>query len=293
MFAKPVLSQANLNALAKMVSNAGFQRLIYDDDFKQQGRKMKTLLKKSGAEIQDKYTFRDLIQHSHDHLLKNYRHEYLYKNALLNSYVLKQYSLSDTVLLNEFKIGNSKADSVLVNGTNKVFEIKTELDSPERLNSQLCDYYKAFSEVYVVVYHAHAERYAQLLNPHVGIMVFNDSRVEISREALPDNSKLQSAAMMKALRKEEYLQVVKRLTGSIPSVPPIHLFKACLDVVSQFAPDEVQSEFLKVIKQRIDHECNAVISREDIPDTIRLSCYHANINQNEYLSLIKRLSISF
>lgn len=293
MLPTPVLSQANLSALAKMVSNAGLQRLIYGEDFRQQGRRMKTLLKKSGAEVQEKCTFRDLIQHSHDHLLRNYRHEYLYKNALLNSYVLENYSLSDTVILNEFKIGNSKADSVLVNGTNKVFEIKTELDNPDRLNSQLCDYYKAFSEVYVVVYHAHVERYEQLLDQHVGIMMFKNCRIEIYREARPDNSKLEGVAMLKALRKDEYLQVVQRLYGSVPIAQPVHLFKSCLEVISKFAADEVQSEFLRVIKQRINHEVNAVVSKADIPDTLRLSCYHSNLDQNEYLSLIKRLSFSF
>ncbi|OJW12773.1 sce7726 family protein [Mucilaginibacter sp. 44-25] len=293
MLPTPILSQANLSALAKMVSNAGLQRLIYGEDFRQQGRRMKTLLKKSGAEVQEKCTFRDLIQHSHDHLLRNYRHEYLYKNALLNSYVLENYSLADTVILNEFKIGNSKADSVLVNGTNKVFEIKTELDNPDRLNSQLGDYYKAFSEVYVVVYHAHVERYEQLLDQHVGIMMFKNCRIEIYREARPDNSKLEGTAMLKALRKDEYLQVVQRLYGSVPIAQPVHLFKSCLEVISKFAADEVQSEFLRVIKQRINHEVNAVVSKADIPDTLRLSCYHSNLDQNEYLSLIKRLSFSF
>ena len=89
-------------------------------------------------------TVNDLIHYAYQHLLKEYRYEYLYKSALLNDFVLRNYSLADTILLNEFRIGKSKADSVLANGTNKVFEIKTELDSSERLNSQVADYYKAF-----------------------------------------------------------------------------------------------------------------------------------------------------
>jgi len=293
MVSKPVVSQANFNALAKMVSNAGLQRLIFDEDYRKYGRQMKTLLKKSGGEVRQRCTFREIIQHSYDHLLINYRHEYLYKTALLNSYVLQHYSLADTVLLNEFKIGNSKADCVLVNGTNKVFEIKTELDSPERLNSQLSDYYKAFSEVYVVIYHASTDKYLQLLNSNVGIMTFRDNRVEIFREATPDQSRLEAAAMMKALRKDEYLNIIKRMSGNVPPVPPIHLFKVCLQIISDYAVDEVQAEFLKVIKQRINHQTNEYISAEEIPDSLKHSCYHSNMNQNEYLSLIKRLSISF
>ena len=136
-----VISQVNLSALAKIVSNAGLQRMMFSDNFKQQARNLKQLLKKNGLEIENKSYFSELIDTSYQHLLRHYRHEYLYKVALLNSYALDNYSLSDTILLNEFKIGNSKADTILINGTNKVFEIKTELDSPERLCSQINDYF--------------------------------------------------------------------------------------------------------------------------------------------------------
>ncbi|HTK18401.1 MAG TPA: sce7726 family protein [Mucilaginibacter sp.] len=290
---QPLVSQASLHALSKMVSNSGMRRLIFDHDFKQYGREMKKLLKKNGIELREKCTFRDMIQYSYDHLLSCYRHEYLYKTALLNSYVLQHYSLADTILLNEFKIGNSKADAVLVNGTNKVFEIKTELDNPDRLNSQLNDYYKAFSEVYVVVYHEHSERYRLLLDPKVGIMTFQNNQICVVRESTVDHTKLDSATMMKALRKEEYLQVVKNLSNSIPEVPPVSLFKACLNVVFNYGADEVQLEFLKVIKKRINQQLNEMVVTVDLPDILKLSCYYSNINQNEYISLIKRLNFSF
>jgi hypothetical protein len=128
MLTKATQSSANLNSLAKLISNAGFKRLMQNDEHKKYARQMKTLLSKNGEAIEEKCSIKDLIQFSYDYLLANYRHEYVYKSTLLNSFILKEHSLSDTVLLNEFKIGNSKADTILVNGTNKVFEIKTELD---------------------------------------------------------------------------------------------------------------------------------------------------------------------
>src|SRR5438128_2222499 len=134
MLPQPAISAGNLNALAKIISNAGLQRILLSDDYKKHGRQLKALLMKSGAQVNEKQTFGAIIDSCYAHLLTNYRHEYLYKAAILNDYVLKNYSLDDTILLNEFRVGNSKADAVLVNGTNKVFEIKTELDSPERLN---------------------------------------------------------------------------------------------------------------------------------------------------------------
>ena len=63
----------------------------------------------------------------------------------------------------------------MINGKAVVYEIKTELDTFERLESQICDYYKAFDHVCVVTSESQAEdlliRFGD--NP-VGIYVLND-----------------------------------------------------------------------------------------------------------------------
>lgn len=294
MLTQPTLPSGNLNSLAKLISNAGFKRLMREDEYKAYGKQLKRLLQKNGAGVDGKCSIQDLIQFSYDHLLANYRHEYLYKNALLNSFVLKEHSLSDTILLNEFKIGNSKADTVVVNGVNKVFEIKTELDSPTRLKSQIDDYYKGFSEVYLVVHHSLAEKYKQIVNAHVGIMVFSPlNEIEVLYRATPDLTKLNTDAMLKALRKDEVLDVIKNLAGHIPSVPPVSLFTACLKIANSFEVGNVQLEFLRVIKKRIKKGCVTISANANLPDCLRFACYHANLNQNDYIALTKRLHYQF
>ena len=81
--------------------------------------------------------------------LKN-RNEYYYKITLLNKLLLGIHSVNTTTALTEFPIAKSKADFVLINGKAVVYEIKTELDNLERLESQISDYYKAFDHVAVV-----------------------------------------------------------------------------------------------------------------------------------------------
>ncbi|WP_113653427.1 sce7726 family protein [Pedobacter namyangjuensis] len=296
MLAKPTVPSGNLNSLAKLISNAGFKRLMRDGDaeHKKYARQLKTLLNKNGAAIEDKCSIKDLIQFSYEHLLLNYRHEYVYKSILLNSFILKEYSLSDTALLNEFRIGNSKADTILVNGTNKVFEIKTELDAPTRLKSQLIDYYRGFSEVYIVVHHSLVEKYKSIVEPQIGIMSFSPlNEIEVVERATPDISKLEPIAMLKSLRKEEYLNVIKNLIGEVPKVQPVHLFNECLKIANSFEAEQVQNEFLKVIKDRIDIFTNSVTTQTDLPDYLRLACYHSNLNENDYIALIKRLNYQF
>lgn len=287
----PNTASANFCALSKIVSNAGLQRIMFAEDFELLGRQMKRLLQKTGIEPKAKSSLFELIEVCYGHLLKNYRHEYLYKAALLNSYVLDHYSLSDTILLNEFKIGNSKADAVLVNGTNKVFEIKTELDSPERLASQIQDYYKAFSEVFIVIHHSELDKYLKLVDENIGIMLFSpENTVQPFRSAQPYHDGLDTTAMMKALRKEEYVKVVKNLCGIVPQAPPVKLFKSCLQALSQFSEIDVQHEFMRVIKHRINPVVNELIQNPLIPSALRFSCYHYNPNKKDYLSLIERLN---
>lgn len=287
----PVKSQLNLSALAKILSNAGLQRMMFADDFKKQARQLKRLLLKNGVEIEKKSNISELINISYEHLLMHYRHEYLYKVALLNTYVLENHCLSDTILLNEFRIGNSKADAILVNGTNKVFEIKTELDSPERLCTQINDYYKGFSEVYIVIHHSEIGKYLAFIPDQVGIMVFSkDNTIELCKEAVIYTEQLDIVLMMKALRKDEYLQLVYRIVGEIPKATAVQLFKACVNSLSTFPVLQVQAEFLKIIKERINVSTNELIKHPQLPAALRLSCYYYNPDQNDYLGLVNRLA---
>ena len=96
-----------------------------------------------------------LIGEIYEHLDENYRNEYFYKNTLLNKLLLGKHSLRTTTALTEVPIAHSKADFVLVNGKAVVYEIKTELDNFDRLNTQIADYYKAFSYVSVEIGRAH------------------------------------------------------------------------------------------------------------------------------------------
>jgi uncharacterized protein YihD (DUF1040 family) len=291
MAASRVNSQINLSALAKMMSNAGLQRILFSDNFKQNARHLKRLLQKNGVEVEKKTFFSELIDISYEHLLANYRHEYLYKVALLNSYVLQHHSLADTILLNEFRIGNSKADAVLVNGTNKVFEIKTELDSPERLSTQIDDYYKAFSEVYIVIHHSQVGKYLPAVGEQVGIMIFTDrNEIELLKPALAYEQKLEILSMMKALRKEEYIRLVYGVTGEIPNTTPVQMFKECAKFLSVFPVLDVQREFLNIIKQRICHSTNELVQNATVPAALRLPCYNYNLDNNDYLGLVEKLN---
>lgn len=77
------------------------------------------------------------------------RDEYIYRSAITKKILLGKHSLRTASMLNEFRVGNSKADLVILNGTATVYEIKSERDSLARLVNQIKDYKRVFSAVNV------------------------------------------------------------------------------------------------------------------------------------------------
>ena len=291
MISIPTYDKGQLRELASMVSHAAFKRLSSSSNQSAYIQRMKKYTGWKEMSTERPTKLGDLIAHSYQILEQHYRHEYLYKNKLLNDYVQNKYALDDTILLNEFRVGQSIADAVLVNGTNKVFEIKTELDSPERLQSQLEDYYKAFTEVYVFTHTTLADKYLNLLPVHVGLLLYtaNGSVYEL-RAATARTESLDSTFMMGSLRKPEYTKLVKQLVGFIPEATPAFYYRSCLEVLRQFPVEQVQKEYCNILKQRIDHQTNTYLNEGEVPAYMNFSFYQSKFNKKSYLTMINNLS---
>lgn len=283
--------KGQLRELASMVSHAAFKKLSTSTNQSSYIRRMKKYTGWEHMTIDQPKRLGDLIAHTYQILEQHYRHEYLYKNKLLNDYVLKEYALEDTILLNEFRIGQSIADAVLVNGTNKVFEIKTELDTPERLQSQLEDYYKVFTEVYVFTHTTLADKYISILPLHVGLLLYTASgSVYESRKATPRTESLDITFMMASLRKAEYTKLTKSLAGFIPEATPAFYYRSCLEVLQQFPVEQVQKAYCSILKQRIDPHTNTYLSEGEVPAYMNFSFYQSQFNEKLYLTMISNLS---
>ena len=87
------------------------------------------------------------LQKIYKYMSKNYRNEYFYQNIIFNNILIGRHSLNTTVGLTQIPVAKSKVDLILINGKATVYEIKTELDSFERLENQIKDYYKGFNYV--------------------------------------------------------------------------------------------------------------------------------------------------
>lgn len=193
-----------------------------------------------------------VVRAAYDIIQQEYRNEYYYKNLIASKIFIGRHKAKNSVLLNEFRIGNSIADCVLINGKGVVYEIKTEFDSPEKLETQLESYYKAFSETYVVV-HAHTvERYKGILGDMpVGLLsVGTRGNISIAKSAELYSDSLDLKTMYNTLRADEITKILQRWFGAAPEVPNGLRYAKHLELAENIPVADFQAEMQRALKAR-------------------------------------------
>ena len=184
-------------------------------------------------------------------LLKNYRNEYIYRSIIIKKILLGIHSLNTAHLINECRVGNSKADCVILNGTSTVYEIKTQFDTFSRLHSQLDDYKKAFEYVYIVV---PIETLKKLegynLDENIGIMVLNkNSTISKTRLAKSNKNYFNKETIFDILRKNEYIEIISKYY-EIPSIPNTKIYTYCKRLFSELDIELIHVELVQILKKR-------------------------------------------
>ncbi len=233
----------------------------------------------------------NLIKFVYQELHNNYKSEYLYKNTLINKLLLGKYSLNTTTIINEFKIGNSIADFVLFNGEAKVFEIKTELDSLDKLSKQISDYCQFANKVYVVSNSKFIDKLiSEYVDSNIGIIEYTRQNTLRKIVSARDNeSFFDHLTIFKTLRKPEYLDIVNNYFGYLPNVPNTRIFKECFALVKSIDIEEFQTLAVQKLKGR-KLRCPDLLKDEKTPYELKHICYSLDMNDNEYSELYQFLN---
>lgn len=232
-----------------------------------------------------------LISEIYRFMSKGYRNEYFYQNTLLNKLLLGKHSINTTTALTQIPVGKSKADFILINGKATVYEIKTELDTFDRLGTQLKDYYKAFNHVCVVTSESHYERAASLLaNTSVGIYVLNRKNrisLKLRKEPILNNSTLEHTAIFKVLHKHEYENILLQYYGELPVSSQVFYYGECLKQFSQIPIIEAYNMALTQLKKR-----NRILINEfeKVPYELKSLIYFSKLSKSDWEELDSFLS---
>lgn len=236
--------------------------------------------------------YNDLFCEFYKLAAKQYRMEYFYKNTLLNKLLLGRHSLRTTTALTEVPIGKSKADFVMINGKGVVYEIKTELDTLERLENQIEDYYKAFKYVCVVTCEEHYEKLKEKLkDTKVGICILTKrNTLSTKKEAEQEDRYLDKKVMFKIMRKNEYEEIIKDVFGYLPQTSQFKYYRECYNLFENIEITTIHENMLKQLKKRyiIDNtEYNKV------PYELKFLIYFSKYKEKDYKKLKKLLETEF
>lgn len=227
---------------------------------------------------------KEIISEIYNYIGNAYRNEYFYKNTLLNKLLVHVHRFKTTVALTEVPIARSKADFIMINGKAVVYEIKTELDTLERLTTQIDDYYKAFDHVCVVASDSQKDELLERFKDStVGIYTLTKKNT-LCRVKEPEEyrDKLDLQYIFKILNKQEYEDIVLQLQGKLPNVTPVKYYKECCRIVCGESINTIYPMFLKELKKRTRID---IVDLSGIPEALNFLAYFSKYRHDEFNKL--------
>jgi hypothetical protein len=181
---------------------------------------------------------------------EGYRHEYIYKAAITQNVLLGKHSLRSASMLNEFRVGECKADIVILNGTGTVYEVKSERDSLARLERQVDAYLKVFASVYVIAAENHVDAVMKIVPRDIGVRCLNRRHyISTVRDATERPSRTSPAAIFDAIRTAEARAILRAKGVSIPAVPNTLLNAALRELFIKLDSSEAHAAMVQTLKK--------------------------------------------
>ena len=249
MSSKQVINRLDvLRSYSSAFSRSAITDIIKYEDYSHLG----WLYSEFGSKLKSVASYGEYLKSLYLEMAKNYRCEYIFKNELIG-YLIKHYKKTNTVTYNELKVGGSIVDMAVFNGESIAFEIKTEYDTPRRLEKQLDDYLRLFDKCYVVVPEEKGPDYIQCVDERIGVMSLSKSQkgitIRTNREAKV-NETIDSDLLISCLRTKEYECVVKDYYGNLPEVSSYEMYEKCKEMMRTIPNSVLKSMFREMMKQR-------------------------------------------
>lgn len=227
------------------------------------------------------------------YLTNHYRCEYVFKNAIANKILLGRHSINTTTLLTEFRVGKTKADVVLLNGTSTVYEIKTKYDTLKRLSNQLNSYRHVFENIYVVTDELQLPKIVSEIEDDVGIIILTKQySFKEFRKARSNLSQIKPKSIFESLRKNEYCQIIRDEFGFIPNVPNTKMHIEAKGYFQKLTAERAHHKMVEVLQKRNSNIAFRKFIRV-IPHSLKISCLNANLTHEQSVAFQNVLNRKF
>lgn len=204
-------------------------------------------------------------------LATHYQCEYIFKNSVASAIRSHNRGFKNVVVMDEFRANECRADVVAVNGTSIAYEVKTDLDSLDKLPKQLDTYQTVFDEIWVVTTPTLSSKVMTMAPLHVGIAVLGSNmRLKTTRKPTSNKQHVSPEHIFDCMRREEYVAALRHLTGIAPIVAPARMYTECKRIFRNLPPDTAHAAFVSAMKSRA--VCNSLINNNAIPSSLTYLC---------------------
>ena len=225
-------------------------------------------------------------------LVKKYRPEYIYKNAIAEKILLGKHNLNTAFMLTEFRADNCKADAVVLNGTSHVYEIKSEVDSFDRLEDQLNAYQKIFDYITVVTSQNQYNLVNERIPNSVGILVLADNKYNFRknpyRKPISNRSFVDPVVIFNSLQRTEYLEIIKKEFGiSLGGIPNTQVYNEARKYFEKLAPEIAHDAMVEALKGR--HNCCVADFITGVPNSLKAASLSIRLTKADGSRFIEML----
>ena len=236
---------------------------------------------------------RDLFDPVHRRLrLKDYRYEYIYKSAIAHKVLLGKHSLNTAVLLNEFRVGDCKADVVIINGTSNVYEIKSERDSLCRLEKQISTYQSVFANVNVITGSNHLDSVLKIMPDSVGVLLLsNRNQISTKRKSKEFSRNIKAECIFDSIRISESKAILKNFKHEIPEVPNTKAYSTYKSMFKRLDSEDAHEQMVKVLKKTRD-QSKLSDFLDSLPNSMIPMALYTRLSRRDQNQLLNALNTS-
>lgn len=235
-----------------------------------------------------------LFERAFEDIRKHYRNEYVYKTAIANRIVFGRHSPRTAAMQVELQVGHSIVDVAVFNGTSTAYEIKTELDTTKRVNSQSADYLRAFDRVYLVTHPQFVQRFEKAVDARVGILALTrDENLSVVRPASSNAHSISQQTVLRMLRRSEYMAAAQQIYGPQPKLPSGLLFAHYEKLFTDMSAEHAHEALVRAMHARTT-EPSYVEFISALPQSLRALGYAtpmSNTQRNRVLSTLASPSL--
>ncbi|MBK4994418.1 sce7726 family protein [Pseudomonas sp. S37] len=240
------------------------------------------------AELAENFTISEVYDACYSTLSKTFRNEYFLKNIIIQKILLGKHSLNTATAITEFRVGKSKADCVIINGHSTCYEIKSNYDNLDRLHGQLSHYRMIFDKTYVVAEESQIEKLSKFDLGDAGLMQLTQrGTLKTLIEATTIRDAIDASTLIRSLRMNEYLELVKRIHGYKPDLCNTEIFFECERLMKAACPTKLRIEFCKVLKNSRKNDQHFLSA---LPDSLLAAGISYKLNKSQQNKLISTLN---